>query len=242
MFKRIITFLFFLIVGVFGGLLWQAVLLPYLSQKPEFQKLPFVKEFKERVINIYPREEIVIQENTAFIKAIERVEKSIMGVQAKTLKGKIVEGSGFVLTSDGLVITLAELLPKGTEFSFWVDGERASFEVLKRDEKENLALVKIKKENLQTSGFADLDKIKIGQRVFLLGAKFINNNPQKIANEGIIKYQTGDLIRTNIFEEKALNGSPLFDIEGNILGINIVDAEGIINTIPISKIRQFSGL
>jgi hypothetical protein len=37
-------------------------------------------------------------------------------------------------------------------------------------------------------------------------------------------------------------GSPVFDIEGNILGLALVDKTGWVGIIPISKIKEFSGL
>jgi len=138
------------------------------------------------------------------------------------------------------------LVPQGSNPSFFVDGEMASFQILKRDLKENLALIKIEKTNLPTVAFANLEKLKLGERVFLVGMAQPPNggwvaSPGLVVNEGIVKSFAENYIQTNIFEKIRLQGSPLFNIEGEVLGLNTIDSEGKIITIPISKIKSFSG-
>jgi S1-C subfamily serine protease len=107
--------------------------------------------------------------------------------------------------------------------------------------KENLALLKIEKGDLQPVSFGDFEKIRLGQRVFLIGFIFKGKTQKKVVNEGILKYFDQNSIETNIFENSSLIGSPLFDIEGNLIGLNFVE-EGKIFAIPISKIKPFLGL
>lgn len=139
------------------------------------------------------------------------------------------------------MVTLSELVPQGAEANLFWDGQSVSFQILKRDLKNNLALIKIEKANLPTAGFADSNKIKIGERVFLVGQIFEKGVPKKMANEGIIKTFDENFIKTNIFEKYTLSGSPLFDIEGNLLGLNTIDKEGKVVTISVSTIRAFVG-
>jgi hypothetical protein len=70
---------------------------------------------------------------------------------------------------------------------------------------------------------------------------FKDKIPQKIVNEGIIRSFNENSIETNIFEKNNLNGSSLFDIEGNVLGLSLIDGEGRVVAIPISIIRNFIG-
>lgn len=231
-------------LGALGGMTWQAIVLPYMAQSVTFKDLWFVEEFKDGETVIFPKEEIVIQENVVLVNAVEKVEKVMVGVRtelAGTKKGKTLEGAGLILTSDGLVVTLAELIPQDSAFSFYINGEKVNFEVLKRDSSKNLALVRVEQRNLPTRDFVDLSKIKLGQRVFLTGVIFVEAKPQKIVDEGIIKYISQDFVMTNIFEKETVKGSILFDIEGNILGINSINPEGIVVSIPNSIIRQFAG-
>ncbi len=188
-----------------------------------------------------PKEEIIIQENAALEKAIEKVEKSVIAVQTETVGGKVIEGSALVLTSDGLLITLAELVPSGSEIKLIIDNEKPKFQILKKDIKNNLALIKLEKNNLTTCGFADFEKIRLGKRVFLIAAVYKNKIISKIANEGIIRTFDDNFIKTNISDKAISLGSPLFDIEGKVVGLNFIDSDAKISAISVQKIKDFAG-
>ena len=238
MLKKISKILLLFIFGIAGGIFADQILWPYFVEKPLFS------EYRLEQTPIYVTEikQITVTENTALQDAIERVENTIVGVRTKTVDGIILQGSGLIVTSDGLFVTLNDLVPKGSVFSFFVDGELADFQILKRDAKENLALVKVEKSNLPTLSFADFGKIKLGQRVFLMGIVFEKAGPKKTVNQGIIKSFDDNLIETNIFEQNTLAGSPLFDIHANIVGLNQINKDGKVVSIPVSKIKEFIGL
>ncbi|MBU0546708.1 serine protease [Patescibacteria group bacterium] len=235
---KITTIIFLFILGIFGGIFADQILWPYFIEKPLFYQY----RLEQNPIYLTEKKEITIIENTALQDAIEKVENTIVGVRTKTINGNVLEGSGLIITSDGLFITLNDLIPKGSEFVFYINGQPISFQIIKRDAVQNLALIKVEKNNLSTVGFADLDKIRIGQRVFLIGALLDNKIIKKIANEGIIKSFNQELIETNIFEDDNLAGSPLFDIEGKCLGLSQIDSQGKIIAIPINQIKEFIGL
>lgn len=231
MLKNIFKILVIFILGIGGGIFGCQFLQPYFFEKEHFSPPPRPIQFIEKV----EKKEI---DQTV----IEKAEKAVIAIKTETKKGKILEGSGFILTSDGLIVTLAELVPQGGKFSFFIDGKPASYQILKRDLKENLALIKVEKENLPTVSFAKLETLKLGKRVFLVGKILKPQGIKTTVNEGIVKYFDENLIETNILEKKNMTGSVLFDIEGNVLGINIVDEEQRIISLPVSKIRAFSGL
>lgn len=223
--KTILKVLTIFIIGVGGGIFANQVLWPY---------------FVERPVYVTEREEIIIQENTALKNAIEKVERTVVGIETKT-KEEIFNGSGLILTSDGLIVTLAELVPKGGSSSLFLDGQLTPFQILKRDLNNNLALIKVEKDNLPTVGFAPFEKIKLGERVLLVGSVFEGGKVSKEVNEGIVKRFNNDSIWTNVFETASLAGSPLFNIEGEVLGLNTVDFWGRVTAIPVTKIRTFAG-
>lgn len=242
MLRNIFKILAIFIIGVVGGIFADQILWPYFIERPLFYQY----RLEQSPVYVTERKEIYIQENVALKNAVERVEKVVVGVRTETKAGKILEGSGLILTADGLIITLADLVPRGSDFSFFIDGERMSFQVLKRDLKENLALIKLTEvRSLPTVGFANLERLKLGERVFLVGIVFEKEEMKKVANEGIVTSFDQNLIgliETNIFEKSTLAGSSLFDIEGRILGLNIIDKEGKVISIPVSQIRTFAGL
>ena len=237
MVKNVFKIIGVFILGIGGGIFADQILWPYFIERPLFYQY----RLEQSPVYVTERKEITIQENMALKNAIEKVEKTVIGVKTETQAKKIIEGSGLIITSDGLVVTLAELVPQGSNFSFFVEGQSANFQILKRDLKENLALVKIEKSNLPIVSFANLEKLKLGERVFLVGVIFEKEELSKIVNEGIIKSFGEDFIKTNIFENYLLKGSPLFNIEGEVLGLNTIDKEGKVIAIPISKIKTFAG-
>jgi len=240
--KRIVKIAFIFLIGMIGGVFSSQVLLPYFL---EDSFLGFDSAYLARLasgpIYLTEKKEITVQENSALQDSVEKVKNAIVAVRTKTVVGEMIYGSGLVLTTDGLVVTLNELIPKGGSFAFFVDSKAYNYQILKRDMKNNLALLKLETEDLQTVGFADLPGLKIGERVFLLGKIFSDQRRLSLANEGIVKYFTNKYVRTSIFEESTLAGSALFNIKGELLGLNTIDKEGKVTAIPIDIIRNFAG-
>lgn len=236
--KNIFKIIIFFLSGMAGGIFASQILWPYLVERPLFYEY----RLEKNPIYVTERKEITIQENTALTEAIGKVEKTIIGVRTQTKEGEILEGSGLAVTADGLMVTLADLVPQGSDFSFFWEGKPVSYQILKRDLEENLALVKIGETNLATVGFADLEKLRLGERVFLIGVVFDGRKTSKAINEGFVSSISKDSISTNIFEKNNLAGSPLFNIRAEALGLNIIDSQGKISVIPISKIKQFIGI
>ena len=177
MLKNIFKIIGIFIIGIVGGIFADQILWPYFIERPLFHQY----RLEQSPVYVTERKEITIQENVALKNAIEKVEKVVVGVRTETKAEKILEGSGLIITSDGLMVTLAELVPQGSNFSFFIDGAphqiNGGGQILKRDLKENLALIKIEEENLPTLSFADLEKMKLGERVFLVGVIFDKEEP-----------------------------------------------------------------
>lgn len=243
--KIVLAVCLVLIGGVIGSMLFQLFVFPYILQNSYFAQFQFIKNFKEGKIIINNREEYLITQETALEKSIEQVDKSVVAIQSKIDSGTIY-GSGVIVTSDGMIITLSSLAPVSANIKIFSQGEDGTVsllaekpEVLKRDAKNNLILLKITGTNLNASGFSDTGEVKLGEKVFLMG--IVAEKLERVVNEGIVKSISQDLIKTNIFESGALNGSPLFNIKGNLVGLNTIDSQGKIIAIPIQKIKDFAG-
>ncbi len=220
------------------SLIFQVFIFPWMLSDPYFEKFEFIKSFKEGKIVVNPKEQIYIQENTALQSAVERTEKSVVAIQSKAGKSVLL-GSGFVITSDGLIITVADLAPTGAKITVFLGEEEIVPQVIKKDIENNLALLKVEKSGLSTTSFFDPDKIKLGQRVFLIGKNA--TTLETSVNEGIIKSLIDNIIITNISDSLYFRGGPLFDIEGRLVGVNMVDAPGKIFSTSIKTIKAFTG-
>ena len=219
---KILNLIVIFIIGMIGGIFADQILWPYFIERPLFHEY----RLEQTPIYITEKKEIVIEENTALQEAIEKVEKTIVRVG--------LSGSGLVITSDGLIITLASLIPQGSDFQFFVDGKLCSYQVLKRNVNNNLALVKLDRSNLATTGFNK--DVKLGERVFALGFE----DASLAAREGIIGGINEDFIQTSIIED-SFWGSPLFNIRGEVVGLSTINDKGKIIAIPVSIIKEFIG-
>ena len=97
------------LIGLIGGIFGSQVVWPLLVERPLFYKynLPQTPTY------VTETKEITVQENIALQDAVEKVRKTAVAVRSRDLAGNVRQGSGFVLTSDGLILTLNELLPQG---------------------------------------------------------------------------------------------------------------------------------
>lgn len=239
-FKKTLKAIGILSLGAFGALLFNVFVLPYLLTNPYFERFQFVKDFKSGKIIVNPKEEIRIQENVALEEAILRASRSIVAIQGTGSGGALYSGSGLIVTTDGLVLTLASLTPASSSFNVFLNGEKVNFKVQKKDSKNNLALIKIEKSNLPTVGFSDFNKIKLGQRVFFTGA-LTTKSGSFLANEGIIRNFDQNIIETNISEKSVVNGSSLFNIAGELVGLSYLESDGTVSAVPVNKIKEFLG-
>jgi serine protease Do len=240
--KIILKIIVVFIIGMAGGIFAERVFRPYFDQRSFYQS-QIVGEQSPR---FSPQEKkVVIKESAALKEAISKVERTVVGIKTKTQTGKIIYGSGIIVTSDGLMVTLAELLPLGSRsFAFFVDGKPQKYQVLKRDLRNNLALVKLKGVDFQTCSFGDFsNKLKLGEKVFLIETFFGKTGVFKGVNQGIIKFFNNQTFQTNIIENNNVSakGSPIFNIKGELLGVSLIDSTGAVSAIPVVKIRDFIG-
>lgn len=235
--KLVFKLIAIFIIGIVGGIFADQILWPYFIEKPLFYEYGL----EQTPMYVTEVKEITIEENTALQDIVGQVKNTIVGIRTNTKEVNVFSGSGLIITSDGLMVTLANILPKGAAPTFFLNEKWPAYQILKRDLKNNLALVKLEESNLATVNFADSKKIKLGERVFLIGTVLENGVVKKIINDGTIRSISEDLIETNIIEENFLQGSPLFNIQGEVIGLSIINSNGKVSTIPVSKIRDFLG-
>ena len=228
MFKELI---FVFIIAIFGGVFGAQILWPYFVERPLFF------QYQLNPAPIIEKKEIIIQENDALQDAVEKVKKTVIGVRTEN-----TQGSGLILTRDGLTVTLAGLVPAGSDFHFFTEGKKRSYQILKRSVDKNLALVELEGDDLFTVDFADIDNVRLGERVFSIRIEFIDpKNTTEVVDQGIVKSIERGVIYLDLDKESS-QGSVLFNIKGEVIGIVSADKAGQIFVIPIAEIKKFAGL
>lgn len=240
---KILILLVVFVLGGIGGIWAQAFFMPFLASSDAFSDIRFVKEWSERTTIIKEVDEIFINQDEAVERVVEKIQNVVVGIQS-TKAGVVVNGSGFTVTSDGLILTRASVVPQGYEVVVYMTGkeEPLAAQVVKRDAKRDLALLKIEADNLQTAGFANEENIHLGAQVVMVANIVEDGELISIANKGTIRTIGEELIRTNMFDKAALRGAPLANLEGDILGIITIFEDRRVVATPSSILREFSGL
>ena len=229
MLKFSIEIIIFLIVGMAGGIFATQIIWP------NFVEEPILKAIQNAPIAQH--DQTVAKQNNDLTQAVKEAEKTILGVGSVVANKKYLSGSGLVITNDGLVLSLANIISQNP--SVFYNEETISAKTLKKDSLSNLSLLKIEKNNLPACRFAPPEKIKLGEKVFIMGKKFDGKDFVTFVDDGIIKNFNNNLIETNISEDKFAAGTALFNIDGEVLGINYLSSSGRVVAIPAQIIRQF---
>ena len=165
--KNILKIIAIFVIGTVGGIFADQILWPYFIEKPLFYKY----RLEQAPVYVTEIKETTIQENVALTNAVEKVEKVVVGVRTKLKTGKILEGSGIIITSDGMVVTSADLVPQGGDTKFFWEGKKPVFPNFKKRFKRKFSLDKNFRKQFTNRWFCGFGKNKIRRKSF-----FIRNN------------------------------------------------------------------
>lgn len=135
-------------------------------------------------------------------------------------------GSGFIISEDGYVMTNHHVVKDATEILVRLSDRRELVaEVIGSDARSDIALLKVDADDLPVVDIGDSDHLKVGEWVLAIGSPFGFDHS---VTAGIVSAKGRSLPRENyvpfIQTDVAINpgnsGGPLFDLEGNVVGIN----------------------
>jgi serine protease Do len=136
-------------------------------------------------------------------------------------------GSGFIIDPSGLVVTNNHVIADSDEISVILnDGSTLKAEIVGRDTKSDLALLKVKPDRpLKAVKFGDSDKLRLGEWVIAIGNPFSLGGT---VTAGIISARHRDIqsgpydnyIQTDAAINRGNSGGPLFNLNGDVIGVN----------------------
>src|ERR1700722_7519389 len=135
------------------------------------------------------------------------------------------EGSGFIVRSDGVILTNAHVVNGATDVTVrMTDRREYTAKVIGVDTKSDIAVIKINAKDLPVVKLGDSRGLKVGEWVLAIGAPFGFENS---ATAGIVsaKGRTLDsgyvpFIQTDVPINPGNSGGPLFNMKGEVVGIN----------------------
>jgi serine protease Do len=135
-------------------------------------------------------------------------------------------GSGFVISPDGYILTCAHVVENAKEIVVKFNDRREFVaKLIGSDRRSDVALLKINAKNLPAATIGDPEKLKVGDWVLAIGSPF---GFESSATAGIVSAKGRNLPRENyvpfIQTDVAINpgnsGGPLFNLKGEVVGIN----------------------
>lgn len=198
------------------------------------------------------------------VAVAEKAQKTVVGITTEivqqyntffgpqTQRGQSM-GSGFIIDSNGYIVTNAHVIGDGQYENITVsliDGSTEVGEVLWYDTTLDLAIVKINRTGLPTVEFGDSDELKVGEPAVAIGNP-MTLDLERTVTQGIISglnrsvaFENGTVIEPLIQTDASINsgnsGGPLFNAQGQVIGINTAKmstAEGLGFAIPINTAK-----
>lgn len=246
-----------LVAAIIGGMSGSYIAISKLNNFAEKQQEKSTISAQEVKINL--------TDDVYFAAAVaEKSQKTVVGItteveqQINTFWGPQTRsaqsmGSGFIVDSNGYIITNAHVVGDGRYKSITVsliDGSTEVGEVLWYDTTLDLAIVKINKTGLPVAELGDSDKLMVGEPAVAIGNP-MTLDLERTVTQGIISglnrsiaFENGTVIEPLIQTDASINsgnsGGPLFNAKGQVIGINTAkmsSAEGLGFSIPINTAK-----
>ncbi len=169
-------------------------------------------------------------------------------------------GSGFIVSSDGLILTNHHVIKGATAIAVTLpDGREFQAELIGVDEATDVAVLKAGEKGLPTIELGDSDDLYIGEWAIAIGNPFgfLLDDPHPSVTAGVIsatgrdvKPESGqsriyrDMIQTDAAINPGNSGGPLVDCNGRVIGINTFifsrsgGSLGMGFAIPINRARR----
>jgi len=135
-------------------------------------------------------------------------------------------GSGFIISGDGYILTNAHVVAAADEITVKLTDKREfKARVIGSDRRTDVALIKIDGSALPTVRFGDPNRLKVGEWVIAIGSPFGFENS---VTAGIVSAKGRSLpqenfvpfIQTDVAVNPGNSGGPLFNLKGEVVGIN----------------------
>jgi len=227
--------------------LGQLAFIPFASAQNPRVAIPDFADLVERaspaVVNIRTTEKVVVQQAQGGIPGMPEDQaeffRRFFGVpipgmpngpkQAQPNPGKPQEadrgvGSGFIIESNGLILTNAHVVEGATTIYVTLTDKREfKAKLLGMDKRTDVAVVKIEARDLPKLPLGDSSKVRVGEWVLAIGSPFGLENTVTAGIVSAKSRDTGDylpFIQTDVAVNPGNSGGPLLNTAGQVIGIN----------------------
>lgn len=170
----------------------------------------------------------------------QEIDQSVVSVS--TIGTENAEGSGFVYSERGYIVTNEHVIEGADRVKVtFTDGATLNAEIVGTDSNNDLAVLKVNKNDLESLPLGNLSEVSVGQTAVAVGNPFGLRGTMTsgiVSQKGrMIPTDTGFSIPNVLQTDAAINpgnsGGPLLNIEGEVVGVN---------TAIESRTGTFSGI
>lgn len=133
-------------------------------------------------------------------------------------------GSGFILSSDGLIMTNAHVVDGADEVLVTLTDKREfKAKIIGADKRSDVAVVKIDANGLPAIKVGDVSRLRVGEWVIAIGSPFGLENTVTAGIVSAKQRDTGDylpFIQTDVAINPGNSGGPLINMRGEVVGVN----------------------
>ena len=220
------------IVSISAIVLWTSVALPaWAGSLPDFTTL--VEEHGPAVVNISARQSARahpfpfpgLDENDPMFDFFRRFIPQMPDVPGAERESRSL-GSGFIISEDGYILTNAHVVEDAKEILVrLVDRREFHATVIGTDARTDVAVIKIEASGLPVVVLGDPDQLKVGEWVLAIGSPFgfdhtvtagiVSAKGRNLPDENFVPF-----IQTDVAINPGNSGGPLFNLRGEVVGIN----------------------
>jgi len=133
-------------------------------------------------------------------------------------------GSGFILSTDGVIMTNAHVVDGADEVVVTLTDKREfKAKIIGADKRSDVAVVKIEANGLPAVKIGDVSRLRVGEWVVAIGSPFGFENTVTAGIVSAKQRDTGDylpFIQTDVAINPGNSGGPLINMRGEVVGIN----------------------
>ena len=260
--KIFLIVLISLIVGCIGGV--GSIIVLSHDGGAIAKKIGF-KNWDSYTIPLTETKKIKIEESSTIIDSVNKVSPAVVSIVSKSqvqdFFGQVYTqeggGSGFIITSDGLILTNKHVVSDANASCsvIMADGKNYDAKIQSTDPVYDLAVIKVDARNLPVVELGDSDQLNVGQWVIAVGnalGKYQNTvtvgvisakarNVEASDPNGSSSENLSGMLQTDAAVNSGNSGGPLVNLTGQVVGINTAvasNAQSIGFAIPINSAKK----
>lgn len=162
--------------------------------------------------------------NNGFADIIQNLLPATVSI---TTSGEISNGSGFIITTDGYIVTNNHVIENSGEITVMTDdGTKYKPKIVGVDQKSDIAVLKIIPNKILTPvKFGDSNKVRVGDWIIIVGNPYgfggsVSVGILSAKDRSINNGQGSDFFQTDAAINKGSSGGPVFDAKGELIAIS----------------------